>query len=160
MRLINAKLLKLFFLTTIICNVSANQNNILQNINIGYDNVTLSESGITDFYNKINNDFFNPEYNKFKNYEDCKFAANYLGKLVESFHDEIKTGKYLNNTNEIIKIKSIFNGVLLNIITKKDKIKSTFTLDEKLNMNSLIDKVIYTISKSNDINSNTITEWE
>lgn len=153
-------LLKLISIIASIYSVSANQNNILQSINIGYDNVTLSESGITEFKNKVNNDFFNSEFNKFKNYEDCKFAANYLGKLVDSFHDEIKTGRYLNNTNEIIKIKRIFSGILLNIIINKNDIKSNFTIDEKLNMNSLIKKVIHTISRSDDINSNIITEWE
>ena len=154
------KLLSTIFLIVSICNISANQNNIIQNINIGYDNVTLSESGITDFHNKVNNDFFYLEYNKFKNYEDCKFAANYLGKLVESFHDEIKTGKYTNNTKEILKIKSIFSNVLFNIVINKNNVELNFTLNEKLNMNNLINKVIYAISKSNNINTNTITEWE
>lgn len=154
------RLLKLFCLVTSIYNVSANQNDIIQNIKIGYDDITLSESGITEFNNKINNDFFNPEYNKFKTYEDCKFAANYLGKLVESFHDEIKTGRYVNNTNKILRIKRIFNGILYNIIINKNDIESNFTLDEMLSMNDLISKVIYTISKSNNVNADTITEWE
>ena len=90
-----------------------------------------------------------------KNYEDYKFDVNYLGKLVDNFHTEIKNGRYINNTNEILRIKRIFSDILF-----KNNIKSNFTSNEKLNMNNLIKKVIYTISKSNDINSNTITKLE
>ena len=67
-----------------------------------------SDHKVIQFKNKIYDDFFNPKYNKFNNYEDCEFAANYLGKLVQSFNDEIKAKQYINNTNKILKFKDIF----------------------------------------------------
>ena len=156
MQSLNVKLLKLFVVTIGIYNIFntntfANQQIIKQEtslINIGYNTVELSDSGINQFKNKIYDDFFNPKYNKFNTYEDCEFATNYLGKLVQSFNDEIKTKQYINNTNEIFKLKNIFNGVLHSILIKENDIKIKFTIDEQIKMMSLIKKVDETISQS------------
>ena len=134
----------------------------LKTIDINYENVKLSKHGIRNIRLNLYKSFFSKENNKFESYEDLMFAPTFLGKLVTHFHDQIRTGQYINNRREIRRIKNIFNSILNNIIDKttKSKQQNNFTDKEINNISERISMAAETIRISTNHKAPRIKIWD
>lgn len=131
-------------------------------IHIGYDNVPLSNEGIYDFRLQCYKNFFSKENNKFKSYDDLIFAPTFLGKLAKHFHDQVRTGQYINNRIAIRKIKNVFSNILNNIIDKTtEAIKTNYFTEKEINeISERITMASETIKISNKRKAPKITIWD
>lgn len=134
----------------------------LKTIDINYKNVKLSKHGIRNIRLNLYKSFFSKDNNKFESYEDLMFAPTFLGKLVSHFHDQIRTGQYINNRREIRRIKNVFNSILNNIIEKtiKSEQKNNFSNEEINNISERISMAAETISISTKHKAPRIKIWD